>query len=125
MANGHGGKRPGAGRPAKSEQHLTAIQDAEERISQRLPQLLGKLFELADGIEVQGFSLDGSPKVYTRAPCFKSLSYLVDRVMGRPAQPIEGSGPDKEPFRFVVEYVNAPAREGDSDPASEAPSEAA
>jgi hypothetical protein len=64
----HGGYRPGAGaRPKRSRVPLypTALA-AECAIAQRLPELIGKLFELAASGD-RG-----------------ALEYLVDRVLGRP-----------------------------------------
>jgi hypothetical protein len=48
-----GGYRPGAGRKRKTDKNATAIEKAEKQIRDRLPEVVGKLFELAmGGIEV-------------------------------------------------------------------------
>lgn len=86
---GHGGKRAGAGRKTRAEKHATAINRAEKRIADRLPQLIDCLFELAEGVRVQEIDLTGKPTVYTRPPCFKAASYLVDRIIGKPVQAVE------------------------------------
>lgn len=49
MANGHGGPRPGAGRPAKAEKYGGQIAAAEDHIADRLPELLEREFALATG----------------------------------------------------------------------------
>ena len=49
MAGKHGGVRPGAGRPRKSEKFATPIAEAEDRIAQRLPKLLESLIDQAMG----------------------------------------------------------------------------
>jgi hypothetical protein len=107
MANGHGGRRPGAGRKRTRVELVPVIEEADLQIAGRLPHLIEKLFELAEGVNVQGCSLDGEEKVYTRPPCYKSLSYLVDRVMGRPTQATEVSGPDGGPMEVGLTFEQA------------------
>jgi hypothetical protein len=68
MANGHGGTRQGSGRKPPPREPAEAIVDAEQRIAQRLPALIDRLFALAEA----------------ETPNFRALKYLVDRVMGRP-----------------------------------------
>jgi hypothetical protein len=49
MAGQNGGARPGAGRKRKYEKYQTAIEKAELRIAQKLPEILDNLEILADG----------------------------------------------------------------------------
>ncbi len=49
MANGHGGARPGAGRPAKADKYEPEITATERKIADRLPELLEREFDLATG----------------------------------------------------------------------------
>lgn len=49
MANGHGGKRAGAGRKPRAERFGPQLEAAEARCVRRLPQHLGNLEQLADG----------------------------------------------------------------------------
>ena len=79
-----GGKQPGAGRPRREDKHLTAITRAEKQIADRLPALVEKMFELAEGVMV-----DGGGNVYKTAPDMKALAYLVDRIMGKAATRID------------------------------------
>lgn len=44
-----GGARPGAGRPRKAEKYAAPIAAAEDRIADRLPQLLSNMLKLANG----------------------------------------------------------------------------
>jgi hypothetical protein len=103
MADSRGGKRAGAGRPAgaKAKRHETRIAQAKERIAGKLPDLLDALFELAEGVTVQEVK-DGQTVVYTRPPDFKAASYLVDRVMGKPVQAVEASGPGGDPIPIAL-----------------------
>ena len=70
--------------------HATPIQLAEGMIFDRLPWLIGKLFELAEGIH-QGKTLkDGvTTVVYQQPPDRQAAEYLIDRVMGKPTQPVD------------------------------------
>src|SRR5947209_19480465 len=68
MAYDHGGPRRGAGRKRVAREPAAAIADAEQRIAERLPILIERLFELAD----------------TGVPNLGAIKYLLDRVMGRP-----------------------------------------
>lgn len=88
----HGGSRKGSGRKPRAERFRTAIQRAEKRIADRLPELVDSLFDLANGVVVEETQWDGSEKVYKRAPDFKSASYLIDRVIGKPTQSVEVEG---------------------------------
>lgn len=47
--SGHGGARAGAGRPKKAELYAPQIRQAENRITDQLPQLLHNLLQLAHG----------------------------------------------------------------------------
>lgn len=49
MANGHGGKRAGAGRPRKAEKYAGQIAAAEDRIADRLLDRVAALEMLAEG----------------------------------------------------------------------------
>lgn len=84
MAGKNGGARPGAGRKPKAEKYQSDCEKAEEQIRKRLPDVIDKLFELANGVTVQKTESDGTTNVYTERPDFKAASYLVDRIMGRP-----------------------------------------
>lgn len=94
----NGGARPGAGRKRKHDKNGTAIQQAERRIRDRLPELIDRMFELADGVTVQERTPTGMPVIYQRAPDYKALSYLIDRIMGKPTERKEVSGPEGEPL---------------------------
>lgn len=68
-----GGKRVGAGRPAKAEKRTeTPVRVAERKLRDRLPELVDKALELA---------LEGGDT--------KMLVYCIDRVLGRPTQPFD------------------------------------
>lgn len=88
---GKGGARPGAGRKPKGIKrviHASPIQAAEAKISQKLPWLVDKLLELAKGVEVEKRDRRGLCQVYSEPPDREAIKYLMDRVMGKPVQPI-------------------------------------
>lgn len=117
MAEKRGGARPGAGRPAKVKIYADPIAAAEKQIAARLPDLIERLFELADGIQVRERDTKGGEKIYDRPPCFKSLSYLIDRVAGKPKQSVEAevSGASGGPILVREVTVEMPDCDADDD----------
>ncbi len=89
MGEGRGGKRPNAGRKRTAEKYESAIQQAEKRIADRLPELIDGIFDLARGGD------------------YKATAYLIDRVMGKPMQAVEQTGPGGGPLRVIVEYEDS------------------
>lgn len=86
-----GGARPGAGRKPKGVKRATyasPIQQAEAKISERLPWLVDKLLELAEGVEVERTDSHGRKRVYSEKPDRQAIDSLMDRIMGKPVQPI-------------------------------------
>lgn len=65
------------------------VQAAESKIRDKLPWLVDKLFELAEGVEVQKRDRQGQTRVYSEIPDREAIKYLMDRVMGKPVQPID------------------------------------
>lgn len=106
----HGGARPGAGRKAKRDKFGTAIQKAERRIADKLPQLIDKMMELADGVLVEERTLTGHV-IYQRPPDYKALSYLIDRIMGKPTERKEITGADGGPVDVQFYSYDALASE--------------
>lgn len=87
----NGGARPGAGRKPKDEKFKQPIAKAEKQIADRLPHLIEKMMELADGVLTEKISVDGRV-IYQNPPDYKALSYLIDRVMGKPTERKEITG---------------------------------
>ena len=87
MANG--GARPGAGRKRKADKYARDINKAEGIIRDRLPDLIGNLMVLADGVKVEREDLDGNTFVYQTPPDRASNEYLINRIMGKPTEHIE------------------------------------
>ena len=95
-----------AGRPKKSEKYGGHIAQAEDLIADRLPELIDNLFSLAAGVTVQEPTPQGGTKVYTRAPDRQANEYLLNRIIGKPTEAIEVSGPDGGPIPIqTVEVV--------------------
>ncbi len=108
---GRGGRRPGAGRKPKAVKHETAIQSAERRICDRLPELIDKLFELSMGVLVEGQMPQGMV-VYQQPPSFKALEYLVNRVMGRPTERHEHDFSNLSDEELIARTTAALGRDG-------------
>ncbi len=89
-----GGKRPGAGRPAKKDKHARPIAKAEKRIADRLPELIDRMFELASGVMVEEMDAEGGVNVYSKVPDRQAAEYLINRIMGKPTERKELSGED-------------------------------
>jgi hypothetical protein len=116
----NGGPRKGSGRKKSAFKHATAIQLAEETIKGRLPKLLDKLFELADGVTCQTVDKDGHEIIYTRIPDRQAIEYLINRVCGKPTEKLEHSGSLKE--IVTIEYANGKVvRYGERDTVSTSP----
>lgn len=82
----NGGARPGAGRKPKDEKFKLPIAKAEKRIADRLPWLIDKAMELAEGVAVERYNSAGVPMVYQLPPDMGAIKYLVDRIMGKPTE---------------------------------------
>ncbi len=126
MAGEHGGARDGAGRKAKAEKFAGQIASAEQRIADRLPQLIDNMLEIADGgyerVEEEwqpaGLVTVGSgeyeSKVFPDKPDHELVlvkrkvsiadkdrsanQYLIDRILGKPTQRTELTGEDGSPL---------------------------
>ena len=108
---GTGGARPGAGRKKKTAKFETQIQKAESMIADRLPWLVEKAMELAEGVAVEKYNSAGVPMVYQLPPDMQAIKYLVDRIMGKPVDRKEVSGPDGGPV--PVEFYSYDAVAGE------------
>lgn len=123
---GHGGARPGAGRPRKADKYAGQIAAAEDQIADKLPKLIANLLKLANGgfKEVQeewqpaGLVTTGSGEYETlvfpekpadelvrvkrtvsvAAPDRAANTYLIDRILGKPTQRTELTGEDGSPL---------------------------
>lgn len=124
-----GGKRPGSGRKAADLTRLRAEfhKVAHGLIVDRLPDLIGNLVKLANGgyerVEVEQTPADvvmaadlnvpvgqlvvTRRKVATAEPDREANKYLVDRVLGRPRQSVELSGPDGAAIPVSIERAIA------------------
>jgi hypothetical protein len=109
-------KRPG--RPRKADKYGGHVAAAEDLIADRLPALLDRLFELAEGVEVQSEHPNGSIRVYSRPPDREAIRYLLDRIMGKPIERREEEHSGGLTVR--VEYADAGTPSDDHLDASEA-----
>lgn len=86
------------GRPRKAEKYGGHIARAEDLIADRLPQLVENLLKLAAGVLVQETGKDGGTEIFTKPPDRAANEYLINRILGRPTDQVEVSGPDGEPL---------------------------
>ncbi len=95
----NGGARPGAGRKPRDEKFKVPIAKAEKRIADKLTMLIDKALELAEGVFVEDFNIvTMQTTVYQKPPDLGAIKYLVDRIMGKPTERKELSGPDGGPI---------------------------
>jgi hypothetical protein len=111
------------GRPRRADKHAGAIAKAEQRIAQKLPQLIDNMLALSEGIWVEEKTAEGLRIVYKRAPDRAANEYLINRIMGKPTERKELSGPDNGPIPIqTFDYTAAVAEvTAGSDEDSEAP----
>lgn len=76
------------GRPNRKNAHARPIAQAEKRIADRLPSLIDKMFELAEGVMVEEQTMAGAV-VYQRPPDRTAIQYLADRIMGKPTEKLD------------------------------------
>ena len=92
----NGGARPGAGRKPKDEKFKVPIAKAEKKIADKLPMLIDKALELAEGVLVEDFNIvTMQTSIYQKPPDLGAIKYLVDRIMGKPTERKEITTPDK------------------------------
>ena len=104
---GKGGARPGAGRKPKAERYESQIRKAEKRVADHLPRLIENLIQLADGVMTEEVNiLTGTRGVYTHPPDLRANQYLIDRIMGKPIDRKEFSGPDQGPIPLDVSPID-------------------
>jgi hypothetical protein len=93
------GNPGGPGRPKKADKYKGKIERAEKQIADRLPDLIDNLFELANGVLVAEVNpVTGETNVYRKPPDYKANEYLINRIMGKPTERLEASGPDGGPI---------------------------
>ncbi len=102
-----GGSRPGAGRPAKADKHARPVARAEKQIVDRLPWLVDKQFELAEGVTIQTEDSDGETHIYQRPPDRQAIEYLLNRIMGKPTERQEVDQTGGVTVRVVYEDPDA------------------
>lgn len=108
-----GGKRPGSGRPKGAVAESTIIKrQASQRYSELVCQIAEDLFaaqkELALGVTVQEPDKDGGLRVYTKPPCSRTLTDMLDRaVTGKPMQSVELAGKDGADIPVVIRHEYA------------------
>ena len=85
-----GGARPGAGRPRKENLYASAIRAAEQQVADKLPHLVGRMLELANGVIVsEENERTGERNVYERPPDRQAIEYLWNRLAGKPSEHVE------------------------------------
>lgn len=75
-----------SGRPKTRDKHAGAIARAEKQIADKLPTLIDRALELAEGVTVKEIDKDGGINIYTKPPDRQAIEYLVNRIMGKPTE---------------------------------------
>lgn len=96
-----------AGRPSNADKFAGAIAKADTRIAKNLVRYIENMEALADGIFQEEMTLDGTRIVYQRPPDRAANEYLINRIMGKPTERKELSGPDGEPLFKAYEATDA------------------
>lgn len=90
MADGrrkNGGARPGAGRKPNAVKFESEITAADKRIAANLVRYIANMEQLADGVMVEERDpITQKLIVYQRAPDRQANEYLINRIMGKPAE---------------------------------------
>lgn len=108
MANGHGGKRPGAGQPPKEIKYKTKIAKATDIMGRLLPEAAQAVTDLATGAyvlmvqnkkgewvkppneQIAKMSIEyGMYRVYREPPDVKAIAIMFERLMGKVPQPVD------------------------------------
>jgi hypothetical protein len=105
FTKGHSGNP--AGRTPKRVHFERPIAQAEKRIVDVLPHIVDKMLELVEGVMVQDTDSHGDAVVYQRPPDRAAAEYLLNRIMGRPTEHAEVSGPDGAPIVFTLNLGEA------------------
>jgi hypothetical protein len=101
---GHPG---GPGRPSTKDKFVGAIAKADTRIAKNLSRYIENMEALADGVFVEEMTIVGVRMVYQRPPDRAANEYLINRIMGKPTERKELSGPDGEPLFKAYEATDA------------------
>lgn len=101
-----GGKRPGAGRKGgvihESKQVLQTALDNVAKKRGGYESLIGRLWELVEGVEVQKILRDGSTTVYLQPPDAFAAKTLLEFRFGKAPQSMEVTGKDGAPLMLHI-----------------------
>jgi hypothetical protein len=86
----------------KSTAEVKALIDQAGKSRGGMEMVLKRLFELADGITVVEKNGNGNERIYTKPPDGFAARTLLEHRFGRPAQSIEMSTPEGQPFPFCI-----------------------
>jgi hypothetical protein len=92
------------GRPRKEDLYGGHIRAAENKIADRLPDLVDNLLTLACGYWYEETTPQGKRTVYTEKPDRASNEYLLNRIMGKPVEAItlKTDESDDQPKRIAL-----------------------
>lgn len=98
-----GGFRPGAGKPKGSKDKKTLEKELfrkrfMEKMQDEWDEIIESQVRLAKGVLVQ--DAEGEP-VYRKPPDGQTGKNLLEQTMGKPVQPVEGSGENGE---FIFQW---------------------
>lgn len=105
------------GRPRREDIYCGQIRAAENKIADRLHELVDNLLVLAAGYWFEEVTPNGKRNVYRKDPDRASNEYLLNRIMGKPGESITLSSDDDndQPKRIALPRRK---RNGTVDPAA-------
>jgi hypothetical protein len=105
------------GRPRTQDKYAGVVSRGERQIADRLPLLIEKMFELAEGVLVEDINpILGTKSVYQKAPDRPAIEYLVNRIMGKPTERTDLNVSSDEWVFDPTETNNPPPTNGKAAP---------
>src|ERR1700721_2061392 len=80
------------GRPRKDNLYGGHIRAVENKIADRLPELIDNMFALAAGVLFEDTDKKGKKRVYVIPPDRQANEYLINRIMGK----VPDKGPETD-----------------------------
>lgn len=104
----HGGRREGAGRKPNAIAYESEIQTLTDAIAANVQEIFDKGMELVQGVEAMKV-VRGKEIVYSIPPNAKMIIFFLERLAGKPTQPVELGNGDDGPLKIQVVYADADA----------------
>lgn len=107
------------GRPRREDLYKGHIRAAEDKVADRLGDLVDNLLQLASGYWTEEKLKDGTRRVYQEPPDRASNEYLINRIMGKPTEPVDVTSDGESVAPRFFERIRS-GRDGPVLPSAEA-----